>query len=444
MKKIIYTIGFAIICYSSVCQTQRTVTFKPDSTIGQDASIGSLNGNLNDNNTPELWLDAWTWNSVPGTVRSFLKFDELSTIPACATIIGAELKLYGVTYYTNIDPVGNSCYPGSPYSSYCPNQGFIQKVTSSWDAQTVTWNTQPTTTTVNQIIIPASTSQWNEHFTDNSANIVAMVQDWVSNPATNYGFMLRMETEARYRCIFFASSDHPVDSLHPELTVTYLLNDTCMDCEMAANFSYTVNTAEPNSYFFKASYPGSSQYWVIDGGAYIYADTLTYVFSTGNHEVCFYRIHPMYNNESYRIAPIYCEKCITICVEGQENLNIAKATKNNLSKEKKTGIETRTDVKHGTIPFGDIIPIDDDNIDKIKVYPNPTNSEWNIIIFNDVSDKITISLYELNGKLLYNEVNNIIAGENLFKIESKNFNTGHYVIKIEGKSVNYNSIITKQ
>ncbi|MDR0604742.1 MAG: DNRLRE domain-containing protein, partial [Bacteroidales bacterium] len=327
-----------LLYYSSVCQTQRTVTFKSDATIGQDATIWSLDGIQNDNNDHGLPMAAWTWNGVFGTIRTFLKFDELATIPACATIISAELKLYGPISQSGIPVVGNSCYFGSPYNSYCPNQGLIQKVTSSWDEQTVTWNTQPTTTTTNQIIIPASTSQWSYNFTDNSTNLVAMVQNWVSNPATNFGFMTRVEIEARYRCMVFASSDHPVDSLHPELTVTYLLNDSCMDCEMASNFSYTVNTDNLNSYFFKASYPGQSQYWTVDGEEYIYGDNLTYVFSTGNHEVCFYRVSPMYYNTS-QIAPTYCEKCITICVGEQVYLNTARVQKN-LNNEEKTTIKT--------------------------------------------------------------------------------------------------------
>jgi hypothetical protein len=348
-----------------------------------------------------------------------------------------ELKLYGMPTPGN---QGNSCYPGSPYNSYCPNRSFIQQITSSWNEQTITWNTQPTTTTTSQIIIPVTTFQWNDNFTDNSANLVAMVQDWVNNPAANFGFMLRMETELRYRSRFFASSDHPIDSLHPELTVTYLLNDSCMDCEMAANFSYTVNTANPNSYFFRASYPVSSQYWRINGEFVSSADTFTYVFSPGSYEICYYRLHPMYNNALYRMA-LYCEKCITICVAEQEDLSTIEMS--TLSKEKKTAIDTKTGIKQGTIPPGDIIPVDANNIEKIRVYPNPTNNEWNVIIFNDISDKITISVFDMNGKLIYNEINNISAGENLFKVESKKLKTGSYILEIKGNSIDYKEIVIK-
>jgi gliding motility-associated-like protein len=211
-----------------------TVKFKPNATIGQDAWISTSYGcimygagetqpneTLNKGNDPEFFISDWTFNGngcPHGTHRSLLKFAELSTIPTNATIIRAELKLYGVP---SSAMYGNSCYSGSGYNSYCPNTSYIQKVTSAWNEQTVTWNTQPTTTTVNQITVPQTTTQWNWNFTDSSANLIVMVQDWVSNPSQNFGVMMKLVTENYYRGVVFASSDHPNAALHPELTVTY-------------------------------------------------------------------------------------------------------------------------------------------------------------------------------------------------------------------------------
>ena len=220
MKKV-GLILFVTVCYSTVfCQT--TVTFKPDATIGQDANIFMPNSNVNGGNDVVLIPEAWTVSGSPVLSRSLLKFDELATIPTSAIIISATLKLYGVP--SSAHAQGNSCYPGTPslYGNCCPNTVFIQKVTSAWDEQTVRWNTQPTTTTVNQITIPQTNLQWNWNFTDNSANLVAMVQDWVTNPATNFGFMFRMETEVHYRSLLFASSNHSTPALHPELIITYI------------------------------------------------------------------------------------------------------------------------------------------------------------------------------------------------------------------------------
>jgi hypothetical protein len=234
MKKV-YVLLFAVISCSHIfSQTQTTVTFKPGPDIGQDAVIIThgdciMNGHTqphayqNFGNRSEFSSAAWTWNANgchSGMVRSLLKFDELSTIPANAVIISAELKLYGISS-GGIVTVGNSCYPGSPYNFDCPNRAFIQRITGAWDEQTVTWNTQPTTTTANQITISQTTLQWNWNFTDRSDNLVTMVQDMVANPEANFGFMMKLEIEDYYRSMLFASSDHSNAALWPELTVTY-------------------------------------------------------------------------------------------------------------------------------------------------------------------------------------------------------------------------------
>ena len=225
---------FAVIYYSSVF-SQTTVTFKPNPTAGQDAVVFTTNpqncimgGNtipsadMNYGDYSELILYTWTHNASgcpEGTMRSLLKFDELSTIPTNAVVVSAELKLYGIPSSAQHMAQGNSSYSGSPYSA--SNNSLIQRVTSTWDEKTVTWNTQPTTTTANQIAVPQSTSQWNWNFTDNSVDLVAMVQNMVNNPATNYGFMIKIATEVYYRSVGFASSNHNNPELWPELTVTY-------------------------------------------------------------------------------------------------------------------------------------------------------------------------------------------------------------------------------
>ena len=225
MRRVFLSLLILLACVFT--QAQKTVKFKPNAAVGQDALI-SINqqgfpnwANTNFGNDSLMIIEAWTWNGDFGITRVLLKFAELSTIPTNATIINAELRLYGLPinggHYQ-----GNSCYPGSPYSSSCPNKAFIQKVTSVWNEQTVTWNTQPTTTTINQITIPQTNLQWNWNFTDSSANLATTVQDWVSNPAANFGFMIRLETESTYRIIQLAFSDHSNATLHPELTVVYI------------------------------------------------------------------------------------------------------------------------------------------------------------------------------------------------------------------------------
>jgi hypothetical protein len=68
-------------------------------------------------------------------------------------------------------------------------------VTQAWDPTTVTWNTQPTTTTTNRVWVAASTSA-TESLT---VNLTTLVQDMVNNPSTNYGLMMLLENEIYYR-----------------------------------------------------------------------------------------------------------------------------------------------------------------------------------------------------------------------------------------------------
>jgi hypothetical protein len=219
VKKYLLCIIFAIYNVGWVfAQNTITVTFKPSAAIGCDAIIfttyGSIIGseiqpreNINYGEHIGFGVSTWTMGGDNVASRALLKFTELSTIPSNAKVISAELKLYGVS---DSDP------------NYGNNQSIIQRITSVWDEQTITWNSQPTTTLTNQITVPKSTSEYNWNFIDSSANLVAMVQNMISNPENNFGFMFRLVTEETYRRLSFASSDYYSNpALYPELTVTY-------------------------------------------------------------------------------------------------------------------------------------------------------------------------------------------------------------------------------
>ncbi|MDR0438334.1 MAG: DNRLRE domain-containing protein [Bacteroidales bacterium] len=438
MKKISLLTAFAIIYGSSVfSQTQmKTVIFKPGPDIGQDAPIFrnvfySEWENSNYGNHAEMRTEAWTWDGHPGVIRTLLKFDELSTIPKNATILSAELKLYGVPHS---GAASNSSYPGSPHNTTNPSS--IYRVTSAWDEQIVTWNTQPSVDSTPIIRIPITTTQWNWNFTNSSANLVALVQNWVSNPETNFGFMMKLDVETPRRCVVYASSNHSDPKLWPELIVTYEYQPDCPPCE--ANFSYMVNAAVPNTYSFMASHAATSQYWTINGERVSKAGYLIHTFSGGNHKVCYHRLHPTNENT-------YCDRCITIYIE-------KSFTMESELEEQEKRRSASANVIRGTIPPGD--RIEDmmhfdalskiDNINgKINIYPNPTTNDWNIELFSNTTDKITISIFDMIGKLVYNEASSIVAGQNSFKIESKNLQAGSYIMQISGNSINFREIVIK-
>ncbi|MGN7820166.1 DNRLRE domain-containing protein [Chitinophaga varians] len=159
---------------------------------------------------------SWTFQGTPGTARQFFRFNGLSTIPAGTTIVSATLTLTGVTT-SAAAPQGNSYYPGSPYNSSGTNPAWIKRVTGSWTATSITWNNQPTTTTTNQVAIPASTSQWNYSVT---LNVTSLVQDIV-NSGQNNGLSMQLQTEAYYRSLIFTGPRNTNIAGRPKLVITY-------------------------------------------------------------------------------------------------------------------------------------------------------------------------------------------------------------------------------
>jgi hypothetical protein len=450
MKKLLFIL-VAIVSYSAIyCQTT-TVTFKPDSITGRDAVICERGGcipnggtqlfeNRNFGSSHEFRAVAWTWVAEgcnAGTDRSLLKFEELSTIPVSAEIISAELKLFGISSPASITS-GNSSYPGSPYnnSSFPPgspynttNESFIQRVTSFWDEQTVTWNTQPTTTTVNQISIPNTTLQWNWNYTNNSPDLVAMVQEMVSNPSTNFGFMLKLQNETHYRSVLFASSDHLNSALWPELTVTYkncstdtlVIIDTVyvqQPCPCEANFSYLVNTLDPSSYYFMASNPAVTYTWTVNGRVVSHANAFTYAFREGNYEVC-------YNIAMDSLVSKLCRKCINLCIAKEGNLPQDKGEE--------------------VIPYEEQIDVGSSMEDaKIEVFPNPTANGWTVRITTEKEEAIKLQLSDMAGKVVYSDNKTLSKGVSTFNINTNNLVSGNYALQIIGKTIQSSKILIKQ
>ena len=200
------------------------ITLRPGTNNGQDSWIDYMpsdpsyeNGNAG--NATQIKVLSWTIKGNLVYSRSLLRFDSLANIPAGKKVIAAKLLLYGPSSSPVYLPQGNSTYPGSPYNYYGQNTTLIRKVTSAWDENTVTWNTQPTTTSIGQDTIPASNSQWNYDVCIDVTNLVRTML--VNNGGTNYGFMLRLAHESVYKSMGFYSSEASDKTKRPKLVVIY-------------------------------------------------------------------------------------------------------------------------------------------------------------------------------------------------------------------------------
>jgi hypothetical protein len=208
----------------------QTLTLQPSASDCDDAfvhkSYNCATGstyfpeNSNFGSLPELPISSWTYNANgcgTGNIRSLIKFNQLSQIPSNANLISAKLSFYGLTTSLAL-PQGNSSYPNSPYSGTSDNDCWIQRVTTNWNENTVTWNNQPTSTISNQVSMPVSTSQWNHNV---ETDVTNLIKDILISSEGNNGFIIKLRNENYYRCQTFGSSDNNNASLRPKLTVVY-------------------------------------------------------------------------------------------------------------------------------------------------------------------------------------------------------------------------------
>lgn len=404
MRKIIVSflaMFLLTITSSQIAFAQTTVIFKPNAQIGKDALLITKEysnfADLNFGTETALKMSTWTWSGDLFSERSLIQFNELESIPTGAIITDVKLKLYGCS-----DLEGNNVYPGSSFNSYS-NSVYVQRVTSVWNENTVTWNTQPTTSAATQIIIPNSEEQYNWNYTiENSDELKAMVQDMVSNPNTNHGFMLKLVSESTYRRMAFASSDNVDPTRWPELQVTYLYNDTCN-----SNFSYSMpNALDPTTLTFNAKIDAGQHIWRYGSQSLSTASSFTHSFTPTNE--CKELTHEVISSNGNCSTSIN----LYICNTNQDTTSIEEV--NSMSNA------------------------------EIIISPNPSKDFWNVSINSKEKLRAEIIIRDALGKVVLMEEKNIYIGENNIPINGKNLNKGIYIIEIKGKGISYSQKLIKQ
>jgi hypothetical protein len=186
---------------------QQTITLQPANNTANEINFaGNSTQNLSAHDI-DLDAAAWTINSNNIYIRGAFKFD-LSGIPANATIISAKLNLY-----SNPTPINGDL---ANANSGTNNSMFIRRITASWSGTTATWQSQPGTTTTDQLVIP--------HTNLSTLDLVDMdVTTLVNTMRTsgNYGFMMMLQNEAVYNIRQFCSSNHSNAAKRPKLVIIY-------------------------------------------------------------------------------------------------------------------------------------------------------------------------------------------------------------------------------
>lgn len=197
-------ICLCLLHLSTRLTSQTTITLQPGPTDGKDARIWSVDDQLNAGDLTEFIAAAWTYSGTPGSVRSVMQFD-LSSIPAGANIISAQLSLY----HNFVS--GTAGHAGE-------NAVFLRRITQDWDEYTVNWANQPLNTTLHQVRLPKSANIDQDY---ENINVTLLLRDMMEDPQHSFGFMMILEVEEYYRSMKFFSSDDSHAELRPKLIVTY-------------------------------------------------------------------------------------------------------------------------------------------------------------------------------------------------------------------------------
>ncbi|MBN2571917.1 MAG: DNRLRE domain-containing protein [Ignavibacteriales bacterium] len=214
MKSAFYRVTiFILFVFSVSCQKDNIefqhliLILQPDETYGNDAVINSVYPESNYGKLPDIHLYAATEGGRSYLNRVAITFD-ISKIPDDAKIDSAFLSLY----------FNSNSYYGNEHKG---ENGFtIRRIVSSWDENTITWNTQLVATYQNEVYVPKSSTP-TQDFID--INITNLVQDIVDNRDLSYGFLLLLQEETPYKILLFASSNNSNRSLRPKLAVYYTI-----------------------------------------------------------------------------------------------------------------------------------------------------------------------------------------------------------------------------
>ena len=185
-----------------------SLVLQPDAAEGKDAVFSLIVPDNNYGDSEDIHPYAWSQGGMLNVNRVAIDFD-LSVLPSDAQIDSAFISLY----FNNTSSYGEH---------YGDNSFVIQRIISEWDESTITWNTQPSTSQINKVIIEAATTP-TQDFTH--LNITELICDIVDDIDNSFGMLLKLETEEIYKRLTFASSDNANENIRPKLEIYYRTNE---------------------------------------------------------------------------------------------------------------------------------------------------------------------------------------------------------------------------
>ena len=154
-----------------------------------------------------------------GTLRSYIRFKYLPSLPPGAKINNAYLKMFmylSSTYGTTVD---------------------IHNVEQFWQAASVTWYNQPIVNNTPFISTYSSTPNTEWPF-----NITSLLENWYKGETPNYGVMIKASNESSAKLSFF--SGEAAGNPKPKITINYEID--ALGTEPYFGFDGNVNAYNGN------------------------------------------------------------------------------------------------------------------------------------------------------------------------------------------------------
>jgi len=222
---------FALALGFVSCQDERSITdarhasriaasVQPSTVVIRPTADGFLNINAT-NYASSATLNVYTWpdNKIANAI--VLKFD-LASIPAGATISSATLSLN----LTESDATGDPTYTVTVHKIVNKNPdltratGYTYDGANAWTQSTCCYNNIPLAQA--DISAPVDTKAIDKTPGFKQWDVTSLVQGWLSTPSTNFGLLVNSDpSKLRDRYRTFSSSEDPVASNRPSLTVVY-------------------------------------------------------------------------------------------------------------------------------------------------------------------------------------------------------------------------------
>ncbi|MBX3359233.1 MAG: DNRLRE domain-containing protein [Phycisphaeraceae bacterium] len=162
--------------------------------------------------------------------RALLMFDVASAIPAGSTVTSVQLKLHLSRTSTGNQTI--SVYRltsdwGEGTSNPDGNEGAGANATpgeATWETKfwpSVMWTTPGSDKVVTASASRSIASTIASYTWSSTAMLVADVQGWLANPATNFGWVLIGNEATTHTAKRFDSRENPTESFRPQLIVVY-------------------------------------------------------------------------------------------------------------------------------------------------------------------------------------------------------------------------------